>query len=37
MLDYELNLNGVVNAIESTMEDIDKMRWIQAGNGIIFK
>jgi len=37
MLDYELNLNGVVNAIESTMEDIDKMRWIHSGNGIIFK
>ena len=35
MFDYELNLVGIIFAMEVELEDVYKMRWIRNGNGVV--
>ena len=35
MLEWELNLRGIIFVMENQMEDVYKMRWIRNGNGVV--
>lgn len=35
LCDYEANLSGILFAIESELEDVNKMRWIRSGGGVV--